>query len=57
MTEQALDHLAQQVLLDTARQEYGALMKGPWEHEFSPTFEKRMKDLLLEVLESAADAT
>jgi hypothetical protein len=46
MTDQALDELARRVLLDTARQEYGELMKEPPEHSFTPAFEKKMKKLL-----------
>ena len=46
MTEQALDQLAQRVILDTARLEYGALLKEAPEHIFSPSFERRMKKLL-----------
>ena len=46
MTEQALDQLARRVILDTARLEYGALLKEAPEHSFSPSFERKMKRLL-----------
>ena len=46
MTEQALDPLARRVILDTARLEYGALLKEAPEHSFSPSFERKMKRLL-----------
>lgn len=46
MTDQALDRFARQVLLDTARQEYGALLEERPEHTFSSAFEKKMKKLL-----------
>ena len=46
MTGQALDQLARRVILDTARLEYGALLKEAPEHTFSPAFERRMKKLL-----------
>ena len=46
MTDQALDQLARRVILDTARLEYGVLMKEAPEHTFSPSFERRMKKLL-----------
>lgn len=46
MTDQALDEIARRVLLDTARQEYGKLIKDPPEHDFTPAFEKKMKKLL-----------
>ena len=46
MTEQALDQLARRVILDTARLEYGVLLKEAPEHIFSPAFERRMKKLL-----------
>ena len=39
MTGQALDQLARRVILDTARLEYGALLKEAPEHSFSPSFE------------------
>jgi len=45
LTEQALDNLARRVMLDAARQEYGALMDECREHEFSPEFEKKMRKL------------
>ena len=46
MTGQALDQLARRVILDTARLEYGALLKEAPEHSFSPSFERKMKRLL-----------
>ena len=44
MTEQTLDRLIQEVILDAARLEYDALQTP--EHTFSPAFERRMKKLL-----------
>lgn len=46
MTEQALNQLARQVMLDAARLEYGGLAEERPEHTFSPAFEGRMKRLL-----------
>jgi hypothetical protein len=46
MTDQALDELVRRVLLDTARQEYGELMKEAPGHDFTPAFEKKMQKLL-----------
>ena len=46
MTDQALDNLARQVMLDAARLEYGSLIEELPEHDFSPEFEKKMKKLL-----------
>lgn len=46
MTEQALDDLLRQVMLDAARQEYGDLIDEQPEHDFSPAFEKKMNKLI-----------
>lgn len=46
MTELALDDLARRVMLDVARLEYGGLMEGAPEHDFSPAFERKMKKLI-----------
>lgn len=46
MTGQALDDLARRVMLDVARLEYGGLMEGASEHDFSPEFERKMKKLI-----------
>ena len=46
MTEQALDDLLRQVMLDAARQEYGELIEQQPEHDFSPAFEKKMQKLI-----------
>ena len=46
MTDQALDKLARQLMLDAARLEYGEVLEGRLEHAFSPAFERRMKKLL-----------
>lgn len=46
MTEQALDNLLRQVMLDAARQEYGDLIEQQPEHDFSPAFEKKMRKLI-----------
>lgn len=46
MTEQALDDLARRVMLDAARQEYGDLITELPGHDFSPTFERRMRRLV-----------
>ena len=46
MTEQALDNLLRQVMLDAARQEYGDLIEQQPEHDFSPAFEKKMQKLI-----------
>lgn len=55
MTDQALDQLAQQILLDAACEEYGVLMGERFEHEFSPSFEKRMKKLLVKASEMSEE--
>jgi len=46
MTEQALDDLLRQVMLDAARQEYGDLIEQQLEYDFSPAFEKKMQKLI-----------
>lgn len=46
MTDQALDDLARRVMLDAARLEYGDLLEELPEHEFSPEFERKMKNLI-----------
>ena len=46
MTNEALDSLARRVMLDAARQEYGALMAEMPEHTFLPAFERKMRRLL-----------
>ena len=46
MTDQALDKLARQLMLDAARLEYGEVLEEQQEHVFSPAFERRMKKLL-----------
>lgn len=46
MTDQALDDLLRQVLLDAEVQEYGDMMELLPEHDFSPDFERRMKKLI-----------
>lgn len=46
MTEQALDNLLRQVMLDATRQEYGDLIERQPEHDFSPAFEKKMQKLI-----------
>ena len=46
MTDQALDDLACRVMLDAARLEYGNLLEELPEHEFSPEFERKMKNLI-----------
>lgn len=46
MTDEALDSLARQALLDAVRQEYGSLMAEMPEHEFLPEFEKNMGRLI-----------
>lgn len=46
MTDQALDGLLRQVLLDADGQEYGDMMELLPEHDFSPDFERKMKKLI-----------
>ena len=46
MTNQMLDELTRQIMLDAARQEYGSLMDEPPEHDFSPEFERKMRKLV-----------
>lgn len=46
MTNQALDDLARRVMLDAARLEYGDLLEELPEHDFSPEFERKMKNLI-----------
>lgn len=46
MTNQALDDLARRVMLDAARLEYGNLLEELPEHDFSPEFERKMKNLI-----------
>ena len=46
MTNQALEKLTRQIMLDAARLEYGSLLEGAPEHTFSPAFERKMKKLL-----------
>ncbi len=46
MTDQSLDGLLRQVLLDADSQEYGDMMELLPEHDFSPGFERRMKKLI-----------
>ena len=46
MTDQSLDSLLRQVLLDADSQEYGDMMEILPEHDFSPGFERRMKKLI-----------
>lgn len=46
MTDQALDDLARRVMLDAARLEYGNLLEELPEHDFSPEFERKMKNLI-----------
>lgn len=46
MTEQALDNLLRQVMLDATYQEYGDLIEQQPEHDFSPAFEKKMQKLI-----------
>ena len=46
MTDQALDDLLRQVLLDAEVQEYGDMMELLPEHDFSPDFERKMKKLI-----------
>ncbi len=46
MTDQALDDLARRVMLDAARLEYGDLLEELPEHDFSPEFERKMKNLI-----------
>jgi len=43
LTEQVLDDLLRQIMLDVARQEYGDLIVQLPEHDFSPAFEKKMR--------------
>ncbi len=44
MTDQALDDLARRVMLDAAR--HGELLEELPEHDFSPEFERKMKNLI-----------
>ncbi len=46
MTNEALDSLARQALLDAIRQEYGGLMAEMPEHDFLPEFEKKMRRII-----------
>jgi len=46
MTDQALDKLAWQLMLDAARLEYGGMLEEGPEHDFSHDFERRMKKML-----------
>ena len=46
MTDRALDELARRVMLDAARQEYGAAIKDRPEHDFSAGFEHKMRKLI-----------
>ena len=46
MTDRALDDLIRRAMLDAARQEYGSLMEGLLEHDFSPEFEWKMRKLV-----------
>ena len=46
MTDQALDDLARRVMLDAARLEYSDLLEELPEHDFSPEFERKMKNLI-----------
>ena len=46
MTDQALDDLARRVMLDAAHLEYGDLLEELPEHDFSPEFEQKMKNLI-----------
>ena len=46
MTEQALDNLLRQVMLDATHQEYDDLIEQQPEHDFSPAFEKKMQKLI-----------
>ena len=46
MTDQALDDLARRVMLDAPRLEYGDLLEELPEHDFSPEFERKMKNLI-----------
>ena len=46
MTDQVLDDLARRVILDAARLEYGDLLEELPEHDFSPEFERKMKNLI-----------
>ena len=46
MTDEALDNLARQALLDAIHQEYGSLMAEMPEHDFLPEFEKKMRRLV-----------
>ena len=46
MTDQVLDDLARRVMLDVARLEYGNLLEELPEHDFSPEFERKMKNLI-----------
>ena len=46
MTDEALDNLARQALLDAIHQEYGNLMAEMPEHDFLPEFEKKMRRMI-----------
>ena len=46
MTDEALDNLARQALLDAIHQEYGSLMAEMPEHDFLPEFEKKMRRMI-----------
>lgn len=46
MTDEALDNLARQALLDAIHQEYGSLMAEMPEHNFLPEFEKKMRRMI-----------
>ena len=46
MTDEALDNLARQALLDAIHQEYGSLMAEMPEHDFLPEFEKKMRRVI-----------
>jgi hypothetical protein len=46
LTNEALDNLARQALLDAIHQEYGGLMAEMPEHDFLPGFEKKMRRLI-----------
>lgn len=46
MTDEALDALAKQLLLDAARLEYRDIIQSDEQHTFSPSFERKMKKLV-----------
>lgn len=46
MTDEALDALAKQLLLDAARLEYSDIIQSDEQHTFSPSFERKMKKLV-----------